>query len=181
MNRLTLPELLSDPVRARIYIEVLLKKELTAEQLMGTIEISRSTMSHHLSRFVEERVLRVRVGTEKYTRSIKFYSINPDYEEELIVEAIQDPDGAKRKAFLESSAAHLQVVSNLMLERVKQPKKKGAVTFTFSFLSEEEAQIWMEEYQRFTNQVQTRIAKIRKNASESSYSYISFGGIIPTG
>ncbi|MDF1540028.1 MAG: winged helix-turn-helix domain-containing protein [Candidatus Thorarchaeota archaeon] len=178
---MTLPELLSDSVRARIYIEVLLKKEATAQQLMEVTSVNRSTMSHHLSRFVSEKVLRVRVGSEKYHRSIKYYSINPDFSEEVILDPSKDPDGMKKRAFLESSAAHLQVISNLMLERVKTPRKKGAVTFTFSFLSDADASIWMEEYQLFQKSIQTRIGKRSEDASECTYSYIAFGGLTPTG
>ncbi|MHA1908611.1 MAG: ArsR/SmtB family transcription factor [Candidatus Thorarchaeota archaeon] len=179
---MTLPELLSDPVRARIYIEVVLRKEATAIELMEKIKISRSTMSHHLSRFVEEKVLRVRVGSEKYHRSIKYYSINPDFSEELIIESTKDPDGKKRKGFLESSAAHLQVISALMLDRVNAPRKKnGTVTFTFSFLSNEDATIWMEEFGRFQKRFQARLGEKSKDASETTHSYIAFGGITPTG
>ncbi|MCK5150951.1 MAG: hypothetical protein KAQ65_03880, partial [Candidatus Thorarchaeota archaeon] len=141
---------------------------------------SRSTMSHHLSRFVEEEVLRVRVGSEKYQRSIKYYSINPGHSEELVIDSSQDPKGERKKAFLESSAAHLQVISNLMLERTDTPKKKGAVTFAFSFLSEEEANIWMEEFQRFQKRVQTICGKKIQDCETTSFSHIAFGGMIPT-
>jgi DNA-binding transcriptional ArsR family regulator len=179
---MTLPELLSDPVRARIYIEVLLKKEVTALELMEKVKISRSTISHHLSRFVGEKVLRVRVGSEKYLRSVKYYSINPEFNEELVIESAKDPKGAKKKAFLESSAAHLQVVSAIMLELASVPKKKtGSVTFTFSFLSEEDGAVWMEEYVRFQKRLQTRLGKNSSGQEDSSSSYLAFGGMTPVG
>ncbi len=147
---MTLPELLSDPVRARIYVEILLEKEATAQHLMEITKVGRSTISHHLSRFVDEKVLRVRVGDEKYHRSIKYYSINPDFSEKIVIDSKNDRGGQKRKAFLESSSAHLQVISNLIRERSEGPKKKkGSVTFTFSFLSESDATIWMDEYEQF--------------------------------
>ncbi len=178
---MTLPELLSDPVRARIYIEVLLKKEATAEDLRNVVHVSRSTLSHHLTRFVNENVLRVRVGSEKYKRNMKFYSINPDFSEELIIDCLQDPDGMKRKAFLESSVAHLQVISNLMLERIDASRKKGTVTFTFNFMNEEDANIWMEEYQIFQKRVKARCGKKSREAADTEISYIAFGGMTPVG
>ena len=176
---MTLPELLSDPVRARIYVEVLLNKEVTAQQLMEITKVSRSTISHHLSRFVEDKLLLVRI--QSVGRSVKFYSINPSFTQELVIEAKKDPSGQKKKVFLESSAAHLQVIANLMLERIEAPKKKkGSVTFTFSFLSEDDASIWMEEYKQFQKRVRAKLSKTAKDGKDASFSYIAFGGLTPT-
>jgi len=178
---MTLPELLSDPVRARIYIEVLLNKEVTAQHLKEITKVSRSTMSHHLTKFVEEKVLQVKVGSAKYTRSIKYYSINPDLSEELVIDGRKDPGGLRKRAFLESSAAHLQVIANLMLERSEVPKKKkGSVTFTFSFLSEDDAHVWMEEYEKFQKRVRAKLSKSAKDGKDTLFSYIAFGGLTPT-
>lgn len=183
---MTLPELLADPVRARIYVEVLLNKEITAQELMEVVDINRSTMSHHLSRFVKERVFNVRI--ESIGRSIKYYSINTEYSEEIILEG----DGAlsvrKKIAFLESAAAHLQVISNLIRERAERlrekttlPRKKGKpVTFTFSFISNAEAMIWDEEYASFQERFRKRCATIAKDSVDSSFDYIAFGGLTPT-
>ena len=180
---MTLPELLSDPVRTRIYLEVLLDKEVTAQELMDTIKISRSTMSHHLSRFVEDRVFRVRV--QETGRSVKFYSHNPDFKEEIVLEGADDITLKKRLMFLESASAHLQVISNLMQERAdslrethSKPKRGTSVTFTFSFMSKEESRIWNEEYAAF----QKRFIERRKSLKKSSESldYIGYGGITPT-
>ncbi|MFW9907601.1 MAG: ArsR/SmtB family transcription factor [Candidatus Thorarchaeota archaeon] len=178
---MTLPELLSDPVRARIYIEVLMRKEATAEELKDVVNVSRSTISHHLTRFVNERVLAVRVGSEKYTRNVKYYRINPDYSEDLLIDSAQDPEGQKRKAFIESAAAHLQVVSNLMLEYSRGPKESAAgVVFTFNILSEEDAKTWMEEYSRFQKRIQSICEKGIAECANTSFSYLAFGGIIPS-
>ena len=121
-----LPELLSDPVRARIYLEVLINDEITAQQLMKRIKISRSTMSHHLSRFVEGKVFNVRIPDKG--RSVKFYSHNPDFKEELIIEGNDSTALKNRILFLESASAHLHVISSLLQERADQirtTKKKS--------------------------------------------------------
>jgi DNA-binding transcriptional ArsR family regulator len=180
---MTLPELLSDPVRARIYLEVLLNEEVTAQQLMDIIKISRSTMSHHLSRFVEDKVLKVRV--QETGRSVKFYSHNPDFKEELVIEGKDRLTLQKRIMFLESASAHLHVISSLLQERSRKirethtkPKRKTTVSFIFSFMSKEEAAIWDEEYDAFQKRFDER-RKVLKNSSDS-LDYIGYGGLTPT-
>ena len=183
---MTLPELLADPMRARIYVEVLVNQEMTAQELMEVVDINRSTMSHHLSRFVRERVFNVRIET--IGRSVKYYSINPDFSEEVIIEGEGTLSVRKRIAFLESASAHLQVISNIMREkadRLKQfatlPRKKGVpITFTFSFISKEEAEAWTEEYMLFEERFRKRRDKIVKDESEPSFDYVAFGGLTST-
>ncbi len=177
-----LPELLADPVRARIYIEVLINEEITAQQLMKRIRISRSTMSHHLSRFVEDNVFNVRIPDTG--RPIKFYSHNPAFKEELIIEGNDSTALKNRISFLESASAHLHVISSLLQERAdkiqttkKNPAGKKTITFTFSFMSAKEANIWNEEYESF----QKRFEERRKNVEKSgSLAFIGYGGIVPT-
>ena len=181
---MTLFELLSDPVRARIYIEILVNQEMTAQQLMKVVNIQRSTMSHHLTRFVEEDVLSVRV--QSTGRPVKYYQINPRRNEEVVFKVGEDEKTAKRRMFLESASAHLQVISNFILEQAensgkeaaKSKRSKNRVTFTFHFMSKEESKIWEEEYQAF----EKRFRKRRKDITSKtpSLDYIAFGGQVPT-
>lgn len=181
---MTLFELLSDPVRARIYIEILVNNEMTAQELMKVVNIKRSTISHHLTRFVEEEVLSVRV--QSTGRPVKYYKINPHRNEEVVFKAGEDEKTAKRRMFLESASAHLQVISNFILEHAeksgedlaKSVRAKDRVTFTFHFMSKEESKIWEEEYQTF----EKRFRKRRKEVTikPQSLDYIAFGGQVPT-
>jgi len=181
---MTLFELLSDPVRARIYIEIFVNKEMTAQKLMKVVDVKRSTISHHLTRFVEEDVLSVRV--QSTGRPVKYYQINPHRNEEVMIKRGEDETIAKRLMFLESASAHLQVISNLILEQaeksgkemVKSKKSQNRVTFTFHFMSKEESKIWEEEYQAF----QKRFRKRRKDiiSKTPSLDFIAFGGQVPT-
>lgn len=180
---MTLAELLLDPVRARIYLEVLLNEEVTAQQLKDKIDISRSTMSHHLSRFVEDKVFKVRV--KETGRPVKFYSRNPDFREEVIIDGKDHKALNERIAFLGSASAHLNVVSNLLqerAERVRTTKRKSkgqaTVTFTFTFMSKEESKIWNEEYQSFQKRFEERRQELTK--SSDSLEYIGYGGLTPT-
>lgn len=180
---MTLPELLSDTVRARIYLEVLLNGEVTAQQLMEKIRISRSTMSHHLARFVDEGVFNVRI--QESGRSVKFYSHNPEFSKEIVIEGCDDATIKDRIVFLESAVAHLNVISSLLREKAQhlrdthaKPQRNRKVGFTFTLMSKEEAAIWNEEYFAF----QKRFEEHRKslNKASSSYDYIGFGGITPS-
>lgn len=185
---MTLPELLSDPVRARIYIEVIMRGEVTAEQLLEQVDVKRSTLSHHLTRFVEERVLRVRV--EETGRPVKHYSINPGFSEEIVIEGDMSVTRKQRIAFLESAAAHLHVASNLIVERAdslrssastseeKLPKK--SVTFTFNFLADSDAEVWLEEYEEFQKRLKRRLDDVKRDSSDWAYDYIAYGGLTPT-
>jgi DNA-binding transcriptional ArsR family regulator len=181
---MTLPELLADPVRARIYIEVLLNKEMTAQELLEAVSIKRSTMSHHLTRFVKEGVLNVRV--ESTGRLVKYYSINTEYSEEIIVEGEGPLNVRKRRAFLESASAHLQVISNIILERAKAldekpPKRRRGkpVTFTISFISDAEAKIWSEEYSIFDKRFRDRCKVEISESKDPSFDYIAHCGLTP--
>ena len=181
---MTLFELLSDPVRARIYIEILVNEEMTAQELMNIVDVKRSTISHHLTRFAEEEVFNVRV--QSTGRPVKYYSINPHFNEEVVIKSGENEKAAKRRMFLESASAHLQVISNFMLEQAerfgegppKSKKSKSSVTFTFSFMSKEESKIWEEEYQAFEKRFQERRKEV--SAKTPSMDYIAFGGQVPT-
>jgi DNA-binding transcriptional ArsR family regulator len=182
---MTLPDLLADPVRARIYVEVLVNQEMTAQELMEVVDINRSTISHHLSRFVKEGVFNVSI--DPIGRAVKYYSINPLYSEEIIIEGEVLPAVRKRIAFLESASAHLQVISNIMRERAVSlrestslPRKRGApTTFSISFISKEEADAWVEEYTLFEERFRKKRDKIVKGTPEPSTDYIAFGGLAP--
>ncbi|MBE0526741.1 ArsR family transcriptional regulator [Candidatus Thorarchaeota archaeon] len=181
---MTLFELLSDPVRARIYIEILVNQEMTAQELMKVVDVNRSTMSHHLTRFVEEDVLSVRV--QSTGRPVKYYQINPHHNEEVVIKDDESEKSAKRRMFLESASAHLQVISNFILEHAeksgeelaKSKKSKNRVTFTFHFMSKEESKIWEEEYQAFEKRFRERCKEV--SSKSPSMDYIAFGGQVPT-
>ena len=180
---MTLPELLSDPVRAKIYLEVLLKGEVTAQELMDTIKISRSTMSHHLSMLVEAHVFTVRV--QETGRSVKYYSHNPDFSEDVVIEGSDSLSLRKRLMLVESASAQLQIISNILQEQARSiremPTKShraAKVAFTFVFLSKPEADIWNEEHDAFQKRFTDRCKTMEKSADR--FAYIGFGGITTT-
>lgn len=181
---MTLFELLSDPVRARIYIEILVNNEMTAQELMKVVDVKRSTISHHLTRFVKEDVLSVRV--QSTGRPVKYYQVNSRHSEEVVIKSGENEKIARRRMFLESASAHLQVISNFILEQAekseqelaKTKKSNNRVTFTFHFMSKEESKIWEEEYQAFEKRFKERRKEVQTKTP--SLEYISFGGQVPT-
>jgi DNA-binding transcriptional ArsR family regulator len=184
-----LMELLVDPVRAQIYFEVLTQREVTAQQLMKRLPIARSTLTHHLTKFVKAKVFSVRV--ESTGRPIKHYSLNRDFEEAVVIADKDDEDTSslkKRVTFLESAAAHLQMISNLTRTlahklaknaKLERPSK-GPVCFVFSLLSDEEAAIWNKHHNRFLAEVESEIKKLAKSGNQDSQTrHVAFSGLIP--
>ncbi|MFX1251399.1 MAG: winged helix-turn-helix domain-containing protein [Promethearchaeota archaeon] len=52
-------EVLQDPQRARIYFFILRKNQATTEELIELTQIQRSTLSYHLTKMVETKILSV--------------------------------------------------------------------------------------------------------------------------
>ncbi|NHJ47819.1 MAG: winged helix-turn-helix transcriptional regulator [Asgard group archaeon] len=68
-------ELLLDPIRSKIIFEVILRNEVTADYLIEVTDKSRSTISHHLKKLVENRILEVYMNP---TGKTKYYRMNQD-------------------------------------------------------------------------------------------------------
>ncbi|MHA2356548.1 MAG: winged helix-turn-helix domain-containing protein [Candidatus Thorarchaeota archaeon] len=181
-------ELLVDPVRAQIYFEILVKEEMTAHQMMKHLTIARSTLTHHLTKFVKAKVFNVRV--ESTGRPVKYYSLNKDFEEVVVIDCEDEETTTlqRRITFLESAAAHMQMIANLtkaLARRTSEGLKiersnAEAVSFVFSLLSEKEAAIWNKHHRKFLKAVESEImVKIPKNESSNSPTHIAFSGLIP--
>jgi DNA-binding transcriptional ArsR family regulator len=72
---LDLFELLLDPIRSKIIFEVILRNEVTADYLIEATNKSRSTISQHLKKLVENRILEVYMNP---TGKTKYYRMNQD-------------------------------------------------------------------------------------------------------
>jgi len=179
-----LMELLVDPVRAKIYFEVLVKGELTAQELMNKLTIARSTLTHHLTRFVEAEVFRVRVDATG--RPIKHYSIRDDFEETVVVDGHKSSAEAleKKIAFMESTAAHMQMVANLAKMTARQiseeasPKGKDShqTVFVFNMLSDEDAKVWTKHHGAFIANVQSELEA--KDRFDKQKTQVAFSGLV---
>ena len=79
-------ELLLEPIRSKIVFEIILKGQITAEDLVKSTGKSRSTISHHLKKLVETGILDVYMnptGKTKYyqiTRNIERFTYTLDKE-----------------------------------------------------------------------------------------------------
>jgi predicted ArsR family transcriptional regulator len=181
-------ELLVDPVRAQIYFEVLLQGEVTAQEMMKRLSIVRSTLTHHLTKFVKAEVFSVRV--ESTGRPVKHYRLNTDFEEAVVIDDKDETTTTfkKRVTFLESTAAHMQMIANLTRTLARKmsetPKLEGSsiepVCFVFSLLSEEEVTIWNRHHSKFLADVESEIKeKVRKKKSSAFPTHVAFSGTIP--
>ena len=65
-----------DPVRAQIFFEIMLQTEITANQLMNRLTINRSTLTHHLVKMEEARLIEVRIQTKG--RPVKYYKLSKE-------------------------------------------------------------------------------------------------------
>jgi len=68
-------EVLLDPIRSKIVFEIIFKGEITAEELVKITKKSRSTISHHLKKLVESRLIDVYMNP---TGKVKYYRLNQD-------------------------------------------------------------------------------------------------------
>ncbi|NPE07199.1 MAG: winged helix-turn-helix transcriptional regulator [Asgard group archaeon] len=73
-------EVLFDPIRSRIVFEIIFKGEVTAEKLVEITKKSRSTISHHLKKLVENGLVDVFMNP---TGKIKFYRLSQNIADHL--------------------------------------------------------------------------------------------------
>ena len=190
-------EILGDPVRAQIYFEAMIQKEITAKQLMEKLTINRSTLTHHLTKMVEEGIFDVRV--QAIGRPIKYYRISESMTKRLIIKKTDKGEDSEqslrnRIAYLESAIAHLQVITTTTqrlakelideLKTIDQKKQVGKLpkllTFSFSLLSEKEAELLSGRYTKLIKEIQDELREMDSKKDKPSPNYIMFSGLIPT-
>ena len=121
-------ELLLDPIRSKILLEIILNKEVTAEKLMKSTQKSRSTISHHLKKLVESNIVEVYMNP---TGKVKYYQINKKFTNRFYS---LDREGLKTSSLEESStfivefqqviAIMSHVYSNIFTEQIKKLEEK---------------------------------------------------------
>ncbi|MHA1902879.1 MAG: ArsR family transcriptional regulator [Candidatus Thorarchaeota archaeon] len=193
-----LMELMKDPVRSRIYFEIMLQGQVTAQQLMNYVSINRSTLTHHLTKMVETDLLDV--GVQSIGRPVKYYSLNDELKESIIVEECDNTIDQLMEliTFIESSAAHLQVIANLAREEAtrlsalleEQKEKPGSesvkdacsrpILFSFTILTEEGSKIWNKKLSKFLNEVEEEIKGLAIEHSATAQSRnLAYLGMLP--
>jgi DNA-binding transcriptional ArsR family regulator len=186
-------EILVDPVRAQIYFEAMVHKEITAKQLMEKLTINRSTLTHHLTKMVQKGIFEVRV--QSTGRPIKYYRIKKSTDQPILIERVYDdkiPEQELRNriTILESAIAHLQVITTTTQRMARQLigelkskdrriDKQQIVSFSFSLLASEEAEILNKKYMKFLKEIQDDLQKIKIDAEKDTPDYLVFSGIVP--
>lgn len=115
-------KMLSDPMRVRIVLELLINKELSTKQLQTRIPIGRSTLGHHLQKLEENDLIAVRVQPKSY--SVKYYSLSKSLDSKFsLKKAINIPDDEKRSRIIldafSSMAGVLQFMANIAYESLR--------------------------------------------------------------
>ncbi|MFW9870997.1 MAG: winged helix-turn-helix domain-containing protein, partial [Candidatus Thorarchaeota archaeon] len=176
----------------RIYLEALLREEITAQHLMGILDIGRSTLGYHLVRMVEAGILEVR--TRATGRQTKYYSLSENSRQQQVLEEIktnEDPVSNLERyiGFLEALTTHLQAVVSLSSEMSMSlksaqhedsyPNLQKACHFIFNVLSEEEASYWNQKVTKFLIELEKEIAQ--KNGADitKKQTHIAFSGVLP--
>ncbi len=175
-------ELVVDPIRAQIYFEVLVRGEVTAHKLMQVLPINRSTLTHHLTKFVEAGIFIVDIPATG--RPVKYYRLNEVFEETIIVEGISSHSVKERIMFLESTATHLHVVADLARRLASQLKEHSKplsqIGFIFNLMTREEVDIWNKHYTKFMENVSEEIKKKKLELKKNKEcTHVAFSGFLP--
>ncbi|MHA1928624.1 MAG: ArsR/SmtB family transcription factor [Candidatus Thorarchaeota archaeon] len=181
--------LLADPIRTQIYMHVLLNGEINAQQLMEHLPIVRSTLTHHLSKFVKAEVFKVRV--EALGRPTKYYSLKEMKREIMVKDESSEENLRKHILILESAASHLQIVTHIARERARllgeqlEEKKKSdpsktLVSFTFNLFNEKAAKIWNREIKAFNKSLSQKLKGLQKTQDTKERNlYVAVSGLFP--
>ncbi len=183
--------LLADPIRSRIFFEIILNKEVSTSKLLERIKISKGTMSHHLSKLVKAGLLEVKI--QATGRPIKYYSIKKS--SKIIKEIkIREPsyDEKTKKSekvlFFQSATAQLQMISNLMKDTATEISKKKIeeleienFTFTMQIFSSAAAKITQKRFKKFIVELNKELKDIEKEREDTPNEQIHFffSGIFP--
>lgn len=116
-------KMLSDPMRVRIVLELLIHNELSTKQLQTRIPIGRSTLGHHLQKLEENNLISVRVQPKSY--SVKYYSISKSLNSKFsLKKAINIPDVEQQSKIImdafSSMASVLQFMANIAYESLRK-------------------------------------------------------------
>jgi DNA-binding transcriptional ArsR family regulator len=184
---------ISDPTRARIYFETLLCGKLTAKYLMERMTISRSSLSHHLTKLVDEGILNFQIETEG--RPHKVYFVKEEFENQVLEPSGDPPEDwlLHRLRQLEGRIMELQTFVSIATNNLNRIKEVIAVrdnsgvepeTFVNALkkthsiqavhiLTEREATIWVKMYLKFLKELESNLQ------TGGDHRYVSFSGILP--
>ena len=114
---------IADPVRARIFFEILLHRKVTAKHLMKRLSISRSTLSYHLKKLEDDGILEVGISTEG--RPSKQYSLCPEFSAPSFEAHVDESLDwlTWRSVWLQRTIVHLQAVVSIAMTGLEELNK----------------------------------------------------------
>jgi DNA-binding transcriptional ArsR family regulator len=188
-----LMNILSDPVRARIFLEAMIHREISVKHLLPQLSVGSSTISHHLKRLVEEGVLDVRV--EATGRPVKYYSVSERYLRPVKDDSLYDESDwlAIHVSWLEHAIVQLQAITNVAAVAAKRLKTLHSIRnnhdfeipeslrflesspklFVLHHINERDAEVWLKEYMKFVERFEKKLSK------GDNPTHLAFSGLLP--
>ncbi|MHA1958719.1 MAG: ArsR/SmtB family transcription factor [Candidatus Thorarchaeota archaeon] len=187
-----LMKILSDPVRARIFLEAMIHREITVKHLLPQLSVGSSTISHHLKRLVEEGVLDVRV--EATGRPVKYYTVSDRYLRPAKDDMFDKGDWlAQRASWLEHAIVQLQAITNVAEVAAKRLKivlsirnnhdidipksltilETSPKFFMLHHINERDAEVWLKEHRKFVERFE------KKMSTGDDPTHLAFSGLLP--
>ncbi len=182
--------LLTDPIRSRIFLEILLNKEVSTSKLLERINISKGTMSHHLTKLVNAGLLDVKV--QSTGRPLKYYSLKKTskiMQEENVVKLTYNEESKKseKNLFFQSATAQLQMIANLMKDtesiinsEKNREKDIKNFAFTMNIFSSEAAVIAQRKMKIFIKELSEELKILENNEDHTKEKvHFFFSGLFP--
>ncbi|MFW9905237.1 MAG: ArsR/SmtB family transcription factor [Candidatus Thorarchaeota archaeon] len=122
-------DLILDPVRSKILSLVYLYGEITQSDIENHLALSRGTISHHLKKMVEKRLLRVTippVGRPVKTYRLNKRDLNIQLDKDHVVTLPLDISSPIALDFMMSIALHHRMFGNATVDIVNALKKFGS-------------------------------------------------------
>ena len=182
LENISIIKLLGEPIRSRIFLEVLLNKEVSTNELLERINISKGTMSHHLTKLVNAGLLEVKI--QSTGRPLKYYSLRQK------TKIVYDEKHKKsdKVQFFQSATAQIQMIANMMKEtsiEISSNKlgdtKVENFTFTMQIVSAEAAKIIQTKFREFMKDLTEELKKIENENEDYSeeQNHFFFSGLFP--
>ncbi len=184
---------IADPVRARIFFEILLHRKVTAKHLMKRLSISRSTLSYHLKKLEDDGILEVGISTEG--RPSKQYSLCPEFSAPSFEAHVDESLDwlTWRSVWLQRTIVHLQAVVSIAMTGLEELNKaiqdnaeseqsvespidwmeNTPYAYGYHRLTDEEASLWFRMVVEFVKEFEPKLEM------KGNKRHLAFMGVLP--
>ena len=184
---------IADPMRARIFFEILLHRKVTAKHMTERLRISRSTLSYHLKQLEKEGIIEVGISTEG--RPSKEYSLRPKFSAPSFESHVDETLDwlTWRSVWLQRSIIHMQALVSIAMTGLEEINKaikdrnekdqdvespidwmeKQPYAYGVHRLSDEDASLWFRMVIDFVKEFEPKMKM------KGTKRHLAFMGLIP--